>query len=136
MAEKIGRSGVQISHGRLLISTLISILERPQRCNFRLMLKHSFRDGVLGCFNYGNQGWSWLLSSGAIRGVHTIRVFLKNRVQYTSNESKILEIRSSFHLIDNDNNKNTWKEDGKPSTVHILIIINSQDDPVVSYLKT
>ena len=27
---------------------------------------------------------------------------------------QISEIRSSFHLIDNDNYKNTWKEDGKP----------------------
>ncbi|CAF5146872.1 unnamed protein product, partial [Rotaria magnacalcarata] len=44
MAEKIRRSGVQISQGRLFVSTLPSILEgfrRQQRCNFRLMLIRS-----------------------------------------------------------------------------------------------
>ncbi|CAF4380650.1 unnamed protein product, partial [Rotaria magnacalcarata] len=43
MGEKIRRSGVQISHGSRFISTLPSILGRPQRGNFRLMLIRSFR---------------------------------------------------------------------------------------------
>ncbi|CAF4928653.1 unnamed protein product [Rotaria socialis] len=53
MVEKIGRSGVQISQGELFISTLISILRRPERGNFWLMLIRSFRDGVLGQYRDG-----------------------------------------------------------------------------------
>ncbi|CAF4260275.1 unnamed protein product, partial [Rotaria magnacalcarata] len=41
MIEKIGRSGVQISHVSRFISTLPSIMERPQRGNFWLMLIRS-----------------------------------------------------------------------------------------------
>ncbi|CAF4642631.1 unnamed protein product [Rotaria sp. Silwood1] len=40
---------------------------------------------------------------------------------------QILEIGSSFHLIDNGDNTNSWKKDAKLSTVHTLIIVNNQD---------
>jgi hypothetical protein len=40
---------------------------------------------------------------------------------------QILEIGSNFHLIENDDNKNSWKEDVKLSTVRTLIIVNNQD---------
>jgi hypothetical protein len=40
---------------------------------------------------------------------------------------QILEIGSHFHLIDNDDNKNSWKEDAKLSTIRTLIIVNNQD---------
>ncbi|CAF4499418.1 unnamed protein product, partial [Rotaria magnacalcarata] len=65
-----------------------TVRRRPERGNFWLMLIRQYRDGVLGCSSYGYQGLSWLSPSGAVRGVHTIRVFLKTRLWYTSNESK------------------------------------------------
>ncbi|CAF4250958.1 unnamed protein product [Rotaria sp. Silwood2] len=40
---------------------------------------------------------------------------------------QIIEIGSNFHLIDNDGNNNSWKEDAKLSTVRTLIIVNNQD---------
>ncbi|CAF4480367.1 unnamed protein product, partial [Rotaria magnacalcarata] len=43
MVEKIGGSGVQNSHVSRFISTLPSVMERPQSKNFRLMLIRSFR---------------------------------------------------------------------------------------------
>ncbi|CAF4579925.1 unnamed protein product, partial [Rotaria magnacalcarata] len=43
MVEKIDRSRVQISHVSHFISTLPSIMGRPQKGNFRLMLIRSFR---------------------------------------------------------------------------------------------
>ncbi|CAF4318508.1 unnamed protein product [Rotaria socialis] len=98
MAEKIHRSGVRISHDRLFISILPSILGRPQRCNFRLMLIRSFRYGVLDCSKYKN---SEIFSIMEITGgvginrlvpsacMHTILVFLKIQVWYKSDKSSV-----------------------------------------------
>ncbi|CAF4938066.1 unnamed protein product, partial [Rotaria socialis] len=59
---------------------------------FQVMLKRSFRlfqvVSSKRIVNYGNHGWLWLEPCAVARGMHTIRVFLKTRVWYTSNESK------------------------------------------------
>ncbi|CAF4345902.1 unnamed protein product, partial [Rotaria magnacalcarata] len=48
MAEQIRRSGLQISQGRLFISTLISILWLMLVRSFRYGVLNHDRDGVLG----------------------------------------------------------------------------------------
>jgi len=67
------------------------------------------------------------------------RVFLNDKQQsvYTNRffqllksifiNLQILEIGSHFHLIDNDDSKNSSQEDAKLSTVRTLIIVNNQD---------
>ncbi|CAF4442844.1 unnamed protein product, partial [Rotaria magnacalcarata] len=60
---------------------------RRRQCIFNYKTRSNFY-WLHCCFNYGNHGRLWLQPCAVGRGMHTIRVFLKTRVRYTSNESK------------------------------------------------
>ncbi|CAF3757750.1 unnamed protein product [Adineta steineri] len=58
--------------------------------------------------------------------MYTIRFF--TMLQFIFINLQILEIGSSFHLMENDDNNNySCKTDTKLTTVHTLIIVNNQD---------
>ncbi|CAM2699297.1 unnamed protein product [Rotaria socialis] len=77
MVEKIGRSGVQISQEGRKDAISGEFDQNSEVVSSKRIV------------NYGNHGWLWLEPCAVARGMHTIRVFLKTRVWYTSNESKV-----------------------------------------------